>query len=162
MNAFLAKGWSGVQPGRRQRCLKFTALTVVRTPLADLLNMQVVSDTWSMMVRPCYCSKGELPHTAAKLRSHCPLRCDARSLQGNTASSSSSSSGEQAVSFLAFAAADLAPAVAAACQHAEHVVRDDPADVDEHDGDGFQLQYSGDRIIPLASWVGTPLGPMPM
>ena len=77
-----------------------------------------------------------------------------RSLQ----EASSSSSAEQAASFLTFAAADLAPAVAAACQHAEHAMEDHQ---DDPDAAGAKLEYAGDRMIPLASWTGTGLGPMP-
>ncbi|KAL3158706.1 hypothetical protein ABBQ32_14140 [Trebouxia sp. C0010 RCD-2024] len=77
-----------------------------------------------------------------------------RSLQEGA---SSSSSVQQAASFLTFTAADLAPAVAAACQHAEHAVEDDQ---DEPDA-ANKLQFSGDRMIPLASWTGTGLGLMP-
>ena len=79
-----------------------------------------------------------------------------RSLQREA--SSSSSSAEQAASFLTFAAADLAPAVAAACQHAEHAVEDDQDGPDA--AAGTKLEYDGDRMIPLASWTGTGLGPL--
>lgn len=81
-----------------------------------------------------------------------------RSLQEDASSGSSSSSVQQAASFLMFAAADLAPAVAAACQHAEHAVEDDQ---DVPEAAGSKLEYVGDRMIPLASWTGTGLGPMP-
>ena len=69
---------------------------------------------------------------------------------------SSSSSAQQAASFLTFNAPDLAPAVAAACQHAEHAMQDDQ---DEPGPAGAQLEYTGKRMIPLASWTGTGLGP---
>ena len=82
-----------------------------------------------------------------------------RSLQNEASSSStSSSSAEQAASFLTFAAADLASAVAAACQRAEHAVEDDLDDPEA--AAGGKLEYAGDRMIPLASWTGTGLGPL--
>ena len=78
-----------------------------------------------------------------------------RRLKEENPSSSSSSCAEQAASFLTFTAADLAPAVAAACQHAEHAMEED-----SFGAAGAKLEYGGDRRIPLASWAGTGLGPM--
>lgn len=70
--------------------------------------------------------------------------CICRSLQAGEATSSTS---EQAADFLAFGSAALAPAVQAACQ--------EPAG----DHNEPSLVFSGEKLIPLASWKGARLGP---
>jgi hypothetical protein len=74
---------------------------------------------------------------------HTQSWCICRSLQRGEASSSAC---DQAATFLTFASAAASPAIQAACQGSG-------------DPDQPGMVFSGDKMVPLASWKGASLGP---
>ena len=82
-------------------------------------------------------------HTHTRTCTHTQSLCICRSLQRGEASSSAC---DQAATFLNFASAAAGPAVQAACQGSG-------------DPDQPGMMFSGDKLVPLASWKGASLGP---
>ncbi|KAL0044796.1 hypothetical protein WJX82_009971 [Trebouxia sp. C0006] len=84
------------------------------------------------------------PNTAAAVARALPIVTAAhKSLQGGEASSSAC---DQAATFLTFASFAAGPAIQAACQGSG-------------DPDQPGMVFSGDKLVPLASWKGASLGP---
>ena len=82
-------------------------------------------------------------HIHTRTCTHTQGLCICRRLQRGEASSSAC---DQAATFLNFASAAAGPAIQAACQGSG-------------DPDQPRMMFSGDKLVPLASWKGASLGP---